>query len=116
MLLAHARRWFALGEVQPDGSTLRAHLQSVERRTGSKPPELDMPPLPIELTHVWHWFLALHHRRSYSERGPNPIGYADLLAWRELTAARPTPQDVDCMLALDGVFFNHSNERVTDDS
>ena len=98
--------------MQPDGATLRQHLQAVERQTGRKPAQLEMPDLPVELSHAWNWFLELHQRRTYSERGPNPVAWPDLLAWREIRGKRPTQFEWDCLLSLDGAFFSSLNQGV----
>lgn len=98
--------------MQSDGKPLRAHLMNVWRQSGIKPPELDVPLLPIEAAHLWAWFNELSMRRTWSDRGPNPITWSDVLAWQQLTGKKPAPWEVQAMLSLDAIFFKHAGRTV----
>lgn len=89
----------------PDGVTERDHLESVERQTGRRPAALDGPDLPADGAHVWGWFLALQNARGSNGFGANPIGWLDILAWRDLTGTLVHPSEVEAIMAVDRVWM-----------
>jgi hypothetical protein len=91
---------------------LREHLQAVEKQTRHRPAELDVPPLPEEITYLWIWFLQLHRRRPYSQFGPGPITYSELLAWTTLRGIRLLQFEIDGIEALDAAFFEQQRKKV----
>lgn len=100
---AHERR---MVEPQKDGQPLRSHLQAAERQ-GSPVAraELAGPELPVELAHVWGWFLELHLARGSSGFGPAPIGYGEINAWAALKRLRPVLLEMECLVALDQLWL-----------
>lgn len=96
--------------VQSDGAQLRDHLESLERQTGASPPGLAGPDCPPSLAHVWIWYCELAAVRGSTGFGPARIDYAGIEAWSRLTGACPTPFEVDCLIALDRVYFEHLSE------
>lgn len=81
-----------LAAKQPDGATLRQHLQSaaaqghaVDRRLLSQPPR--------EAAALWAAFVALH--------GAEPIKPADLQAWQQLMGLQLTPWEAETLLLMD---------------
>ncbi len=67
--------------------------------------ELDVPPLPVQLAHVWHWFLELSLGRTGSGFGLNALTWADMDAWARLTQRRMTREDITCLKALDAEYL-----------
>lgn len=73
----------------------------------TKPADLTPPcEFPQALDYVWVWFGQMSCRRSNSAFGPNPIGWQDMAAWRDMTGNQPTPREVDLIMDLDTAFFS----------
>lgn len=72
-------------------------------RSGSRvaAQELQGPPCPEALEHVWEWFKALHAARGGSGFGLNPIGWGELDAFARMKGLRFTPFETEVLLALD---------------
>ena len=83
----------------------------MERATGKRPVQLDVPPLPPLCADVWSIFLQLHSRRSGTGFGPAPLDEARLLAWSQLHARRLTPWEIDCIFALDDAWLSAQSEQ-----
>lgn len=99
--MAFAAHAFSLGAIQDDGHPLIVHLEHVAETTGHRPAELDGPELPPACAHVWTWYVALDRARGSNGFAVNPIGWCDVQAWAELTGNRPTPWEVESIMALD---------------
>jgi len=97
--------------VGPDGVPLFDHLLSAWRQSGQMPGALEGPECPDVLRHLMEWFLELSSARGSSGFGINPIGYPDIEAWSRLTGARPSPYEVECLLALDRAFLQARAEK-----
>jgi len=110
-LIAFAEGQFALARRMPEGTTRRAHLESVERQTGRRPAELNGPDLPTDGSHIWAWFLELSAGRGSNGFGPNPISWPDLLAWTALTGTLTRPVEIDAIMALDRVWLSAQAEK-----
>lgn len=96
-----------LSSVQKDGSTLRDHLNAVEKVSGRRPPELDGPPLPECLEYIWGWFIQLHRRRG-GGFGPAPISWEAIDAWARRTGADPTPLELELIDAIDCAYMEQA--------
>jgi hypothetical protein len=96
---------FKMWRVHHDGATTREHLESIEKRTGQRPKELDEAEIPLEAAHVWAWFCDLHSARSSSGFGPNPISYSEIAAWGKLTGERVRRHEVKLLRQLDTLFL-----------
>ena len=85
-----------------DGATYGQHLERAAR-AGSKAAqeELQGPALPAVGAYVWTWFCELLEARAFTEHGPQPIGYAAMQAWAELTRRAPTSWEVGLLRDLD---------------
>lgn len=105
-MIAFAAHEFELNSRQPDGHTLREHLEAAMQATGNRPADLDGPACPSGVDYVWHWFCELSAARGSSGFGPNPLGYADIDAWSRLTGRQPDVFEVSCLMALDGTYFS----------
>lgn len=94
---------------QKDGHTLREHLEAAKKQ-GADPAELRDLVAPEGVEHVWQWFLALHRGRA-SGFGPSGLSHAEIEAWSRLYGLRPSPFELDCLVALDGAFLRHAASR-----
>lgn len=102
-----------LNARQPDGHSLRAHLEAASRMLGRLPDELaNAPELPAELGHVWRWFCDLHATRMHGQFGAYPIGYAEIGAWASLTGISLRPFEVAALRAVDEAFLISSEPKV----
>jgi hypothetical protein len=110
-LADHAKAVFKLNLPQDDASTLRDHLQAVERSTGVRPPELDVPELPALCRGVWEIFFELHDRRAGNGFGPLPIDEARLLHWQQLHGVRLSPWEIETIFLVDSVWLSLVEEQ-----
>src|SRR5262249_53079993 len=93
-----------------DGVPYRQVLEGLLERQTLKPErraeieaELETPPFPLELEHVWTAFCRLSARRR-SGFSIEPIGWADLDAFIRLTGVRLAPWEVQLIEMLDDLF------------
>lgn len=100
-----------MGAEQSTGGSLRSHLTTVWEQTGVKPEELEESEYPDAIGHVWKWFLDLHKTRSSGINGPDCISYREIKAWSELTGVEPSPFEVGCLTALDGVWMQSQGAK-----
>ena len=77
----------------------------MERRTGTRPPDLDGPDLPPDAEHIWLWFLDLNAARGGGFGGPNPITYEAMQAWIALTGIIVRPSEIQALRAVDEVWL-----------
>jgi len=61
--------------------------------------------LPVELGPLWSAFLSLSRARSCGPVGPNPLAFADILAWAQLMRVPLQPHHVEALCAMDRVFM-----------
>lgn len=85
-----------LSHPQPDGASLRVHLQRAAQATGRPDPLLLQRP-PAAATQVWHAFCDLSGRRQPG----GAIALVEIEAWQRLHAAPLTGWEVDCITAMD---------------
>lgn len=62
--------------------------------------------------YLWDWFQELSAARRYGENGPDPIGFADIEAWRRLTGAKPDTWDVATIRMMDQVYISETIETI----
>lgn len=77
---------------------------------GVLPPDAEPPPFPLALEYVWRWFLQLHNARV-SGFGPSAISWLELDAWSRFTGNRPTPWEVQVLMAVDAEYLNSQAEK-----
>jgi hypothetical protein len=88
-------------EPQPDGQTLRRHLEIAAESTGAVPQRLrEHGTLPLGYEHLWQWFGQLSRTRSVG-LSVGPISYTEVAAWSDLTGNRPTPFEVELLMDMD---------------
>ena len=92
------------------GATEREHLEQVERQTGRKIEALEPPTnFPILLSHIWSAFISLSNGRNAGFSGPNPIGYEEIKAWKELTETPLNAWEIEVIKRLDVVYLGVAN-------
>lgn len=74
------------------------------------PKELDVPPIPFELVHVWEYFLRMNRKRTNGGMAANPLCDSDILAWQARHGIRLTPFESECIDDLDAIFLTTGNE------
>lgn len=89
---------------EPAKGTNRDHWQ----KSGSPDAlqALTEPPFPDDLAYLYAWAKALHGRSGVMMGGVLPLSHREIVAWTVLTGHRPTPLDVEGLLALDAVMIN----------
>ena len=101
-----------------NGVPYRAHLEHLEKITGERDPELDVPPFPEPLRRLWDKFLSLHEGRTYGINGANPITYLDMDAWMRVTRNSLAPWEVTSIMKIDKAWIKviNTDEEKTDGS
>lgn len=93
------------------GRSKREHLEQVEKATGKRPADLESPPFPDELAHIWAYFLDLSSARSSGGMGPGPITYTEIASWSNMTATPITPAEVRAVKRLDALWLRVISEE-----
>lgn len=108
-MLEHAEHQFNLGKPGKDGKPLRDTLETVERMTGRRPPDLDGPDLPEGAAHIWHWFLELNKRRDTRVGHAPPITHIAMAAFFGLYCIVPDVWELHAIDALDDLYLKEAN-------
>ena len=100
---AWARKAFKLEAPQPDGATLRDHLQSAKDQGAPREvwADLETPKAPVELHFVLPMFRRLSATRPYTEAGPLAIPDSAILVYGQLRQQPVRPEDVELLEILD---------------
>lgn len=88
-----------LSQRQPDGSTLRDHLQAVARAGGAVDPRLTSALQP-GLAGLWEAYCELSAMRP-SGMGVSAIPGHEYESWQRLSGVTLTPWEVDTLKAMD---------------
>ena len=86
-----------LGQRQPDGASVRDHLQAGSAATGRVHPMLTLT-LPACLAGLWQAFCEMARPVGMA---PGPIPAAEIEAWQRLSRVTLTPWEVDTLRAMD---------------
>ncbi len=108
---AYAEWDFDLSQVDDKGTSVREHLEQVERQTGHRPKDLEPIEFPDQLAHVWSAFISLSRRRSVGFNGPNRITYSEIEEFCRGTATVLSLLDKEAIMSLDDVYMKVTNER-----
>ena len=115
-LVGYAEAEFRLSDDQPNGGTLREHLQVAEDQTGETIAELHPDPPPRELTYLWTIFAELHSGRGNNGFGPLPLSYSEIDAWSRLTAQPLRPWEVAAIKRIDTAYIGHAATKSKEQS
>lgn len=85
-----------LSQPQPDGATLRQHLQRAAQSTGRADPLLLQQP-PAAASQVWQAFCDLSDQRQPG----GAIVLTEIEAWQRLQGVCLTGWEVDCITTMD---------------
>jgi hypothetical protein len=109
-MLAYARHEARMREsVEGTRHSVRAHLKAAaDRGSVTAAEELAGPELPEALGYLWDWFSELDGVRTFNGMNghPEPITYQAIDAWSRLTGRGPTPEEVQALVLIDGVYLN----------
>ena len=83
-LVAYAEKSFELSKPDDKGVSLKSHLETVERQTGVRPEELNLPEFPELLIDVWRIFIDLSNSRNQGFSGVTPITFEQMKAYNEI--------------------------------
>lgn len=89
-----------LSAREPDGSTLRQHLQQAAQAAGRVDPQL-LRRVPRWAGPLWAAFGELAGSRPQGMSGSGAIPYAEIEAWQRLHGVRLTAWEVDTIVAMD---------------
>lgn len=96
-----------LSQRQPDGCTLREHLQAGAAATGQVSPLLTLD-LPACVSALWQAFCDLVRPVGM---GPGAIPSAEIEAWQRLARVVLTPWEVDTLRMMDRAALSAMNEK-----
>ena len=97
-----------LAARQPDGSTLRDHLQAAADSGARRDPRLTLSP-PREGAALWDAFASLHASRPVG-MVPCAIPPSEYVAWQQLHGVRLTAWEADTLQAMDRAALAVANE------
>jgi len=83
---------------------------AIQKASGSVPPELDIPPVPIGTQPILDTFELLHATRQAGGFGISPIPLSEIVAWQEVMRIRLTPWEVETILLIDRAAMNELME------
>ena len=66
------------------------------------PPQLDFPPIPYELDHIWNWWIELDKTRQVGMEECS-ITYSEIESWSRLLKIDVTPFEVQCLIGIDSL-------------
>jgi len=75
----------------------------LKRQLEAKAPTV--PRIPAGGDLLFRWFVDLHQSRTYHAAGPNPISYAEILAYAQLARWPIEPRHVGILRALDRTYL-----------
>ena len=107
--MTYASHSFELSKQDDKGISLRDHLETVERQTGIRPKELNMPEFPDTLSLVWRIFIELSNSRSQGFSGGSPITYEQMKAYTEITGNTIGPAQAEIIQKLDREYLKIMN-------
>jgi hypothetical protein len=88
-----ARNYCRLNLPGKDGQTRKQTLESVERQTGHRDPELDSVHVPKECEQIWQEYFRLRRGRT--------IEWRDMADYQTVTGVQFSGFEVDAILAMD---------------
>lgn len=80
-------------------------MEQVEKATGRRPAELDVPDIPDGFEYLLSLFYALHLGR----KGADPIAYEAILAYSQLNDVTLTAFEVETVKRLDMAWIGVQN-------
>lgn len=100
-----------LDKKQPDGATLRQHLEMAYQASGIKPEQLEREiELPVRTEHIWGYFVDLHNERTSNGMGPNKITSTAIKDWCIVTRTRLEYWEVMAIKHLDNLWMRSLND------
>lgn len=89
-----------LSHREPDGATLRQHLQAAAKATGHTDPRL-LHTVPQGCSALWSAFAELNACRPLGMGAVGAIPLGEVEAWQRLHGVQLSPWEVDTLTAMD---------------
>lgn len=67
--------------------------------------ELDVPPFPMEVAHIWTAWARIRNRTANCEMGLAPLGWLDIKAFVRLTGQHLSPPDIELIEVIDDAYL-----------
>ena len=64
------------------------------------------PEIPDDGEHIWTWFWMLAARRQSGINGPQPISYADIMAWCQMTGELMLREELAIIIRMDDSYLS----------
>jgi len=107
--VTYAKHTFELARTDDKGVSLKSHLEAVERQTGIRPEELNLPQFPDLLSPVWRIFIELSNSRNQGFSGPAPISFEQMQAYNSIMGKLIGPLEVQIIQKLDREYLGIMN-------
>ena len=107
--MTYATHSFELSKPDDKGVTLKSHLEQVERQTGIRPKELDLPKFPELLVSVWRIFIELSNTRGQGMTGGANITFEQMKAYNEIMGEVIGPIEAQIIQKLDREYLRIMN-------
>ena len=100
-----------LSRRRKDGTTQMDHLNAIREKSGSIPPELEIPPVPRGTERIIETFNLLHSARPAGGFGVSPIPVSEIVAWQRAMRIRLTPWEIETILRIDRAAIDQLTEN-----
>jgi len=92
--------------------SVRQHLMTLAEKGDARSIKRLRCPVefPTEVAYLYGWAMELHAHRRFGMAGPEPVTYADVKAWAELTGRSPDPSDVGAIMRLTSAMVAREEE------
>lgn len=97
-----------------DGTSLRAHLETLRDQHGVDHPLLKQQAVPFGAEELWRIFWDLNRGRQNAGFGPSKLSYTDIHAWSVLMSYPIAPWQVDAVMKLDAAFMGAVSKEIRD--
>lgn len=108
-MLTYATHDFELNKQDDKGVALKSHLEQIERQTGKRPKELDLPEFPELLVPVWRIFVDLSNTRGQGMSGGTTITFEQMNAYNNIMGNVIGPLEVQIIQKLDREYLRIMN-------
>lgn len=112
-LLEYVDHQLKLGERSADGSTLRDHLLSAQRQTGTEHPALLPAECLEEAKYIYEdYFLSMSRRRISGSVGPGALSNAEVQAWARLRGVTLSLFEIEALDRIESLWLERCYENI----
>lgn len=98
-----------LHKKDEQGVSLYDRLKQVEKQTGKRPKDLNLPKFPNLLSSIWSAFLVMSRGRRSDINGLSKLTTQDILNYNTLYNERLLPREIDLLFRIDDEYIKVIN-------